>query len=138
MIIFSATSKHVNESNHFEYHFDLEIEKDSPDAVLLSYLMDDDSQDYSQEEMMLSALRAYWMPIAYEFYRTESNYSIRDSQLRRMARNAINHLRERAEMINHHFCANLTHAPIPPFDRADRMYLLSPRPIVGREPKPRR
>jgi hypothetical protein len=137
MILFSATSTHVNAKDNFEYHFSLEIDRDSPDVAMLTYLMEDDSYDYSHQEMVLSALRAYWMPIAYEFHRTEFKYPIRDDQLRRMAHNAINHLRERAEMINHHFSAHLHHAPIPPFDRADRLYLVSPRPLIGREPDSR-
>jgi hypothetical protein len=137
MILFSATSTHVNAQDNFEYHFSLEIERNSPDVALIKYLMENDSYEHSHEEMLLSALRAYWMPIAYEFHRTEFNYPIRDDQLQRMARKAVSHLRERAEMIDQHFAIRLRHAPIPPVDRADRLCLVSPRPLIGREPDSR-
>jgi hypothetical protein len=132
MIDFASTS--IDVSDHFDYRFELITDLADPDVVLLTYLMEDDSYDYSHEEMVLSALRAYWMPIAYEYHRTHFNHPIRATQLRAMARNAIHHLRERAEMLNQLFSANLDQAPIPAFDRADRLYLLSPRPAVGREP----
>jgi hypothetical protein len=52
-------------------------------------------------------------------------------QLRQMARNAIAHLRERAEMLNHHFCAELAYQPILPFTRADQRYLLSQQSAIA-------
>jgi hypothetical protein len=42
-----------------------------------------------------------------------------------MARNAIAHLRERAEILNHLFCVDLCDVAIPPFQAEDHLFLIS-------------
>jgi hypothetical protein len=117
------TSTHNDDRGHYRLH--IHTPPDNPDCVLFEYLMRQGTAIYSHRKMALAALRAYWMPIAYEHYRHQLGIPLADVQLRQMARNAIAHLRERAEMLNHHFCAELDQMPIPPFTRADRRYFLS-------------
>jgi hypothetical protein len=118
------TSTHND--NRCNYRLNIQTPLDNPDRVLFDYLMLPRAVAmYSHKEMALAALRAYWMPIAYEHYRHQLGVPLADVQLRQMARNAIAHLRERAEMLNHHFCAELDQIPIPRFTRADRRYFLS-------------
>jgi hypothetical protein len=111
--------------DRFDYQFRIQVPLDSHDSVLCNYLKTENNTVYSHKEMVLSALRAYWMPIAYEHYRHYSNAPFTDDDLRNLARTAITHLRERAEMINHHFCADLARMPILPFGREERLQFIS-------------
>jgi hypothetical protein len=113
------------------YSLAIQTPLDNPDCILLEYLMRPGHSIYSHKEMALVALRAYWMPIAYLHYRHQLSIPLTDVQLRQMARNAIAHLRERAEMLNHHFCAELAYQPILPFTRADQRYLLSQQSAIA-------
>ncbi len=119
-------------NNPGDYRLHIQTPLDHPDRVLFNYLMLPGTVAmYSHKEMALAALRAYWMPIAYEHYRHQLGIPFADVQLRQMARNAIAHLRERAEMLNHHFCAELDQIPIPRFTRADRRYFLSQQAAIA-------
>ncbi len=119
----SNTSTHNDD--RFDYHLRLQPMLDSPDRVLCHYLKTQSNTIYSHKEMVLSALRAYWMPIAYEDYRHHSDTPFTDDELRKLARTAISHLRERAEMLNHHFCAEMARMPILPFGREERLQFIS-------------
>jgi hypothetical protein len=113
------------------YRLLIQTPLDNPDCILLEYLMRQGHTIYSHKEMALAALRAYWMPIAYLHYRHQLCIPLADVQLRQMARNAIAHLRERAEMLNHHFCAELEQMPILPFTRADQRYFQSQQAVIA-------
>jgi hypothetical protein len=123
------TSTHNDDRGN--YRLRIQAPPDNPDCVLFDYLMMQGHSIYSHKEMALAALRAYWMPIAYEHYRHQLGIPLPDVQLRQMARNAIAHLRERAEMLNHHFCAELDQMPILPFTRADQRYFLSQQVAIA-------
>jgi hypothetical protein len=114
-----------------KYRLLIQTPLENPDCVLFEYLMRQGHTIYSHREMALAALRAYWMPIAYEHYRHQLSIPLADVQLRQMARNAIAHLRERAEMLNHHFCAELDQMPILPFTRADQRYFRSQQAAIA-------
>jgi hypothetical protein len=113
------------------YRLRIQTPLDDPDCVLFEYLMRPGQTICSHREMALAALRTYWMPIAYEHYRHQLDVPLPDTQLRQMARNAIAHLRERAEMLNHHFCAELDQMPILPFTPADRRYFRSQQAAIA-------
>jgi hypothetical protein len=119
----SNTSTHNDD--RFDYYLRIQPMLSSPDSVLCSYLKTQGNAIYSHKEMVLSALRAYWMPMAYEHYRHHSDAPFTDDDLRNLARTAISHLRERAEMLNHHFCAEMARMPILPFGREERLLFIS-------------
>lgn len=95
-----------SQPHRYDYRTRIQVPMNSSDAVLLDYLKTDYRQVASQKEMQLSALRAYWLPIAYEALR-ERGGSVSDEELARMAQNCILHLRERAEMLRQRFCPKL-------------------------------
>jgi hypothetical protein len=97
---------HRSQQHRYDYRTRIQVPLNSSDAVLLDYLKSDYRQVTSQKEMQLSALRAYWLPIAYEALR-ERGGSVSDEELARMAQNCILHLRERAEMLRQLFCPKL-------------------------------
>jgi hypothetical protein len=117
--------------DRFDYQIRFQIPLDSPDSILCIYLKAQSNAVYSHREMVLSALRAYWMPIAFEHYRHELNTPATDEQLRLMACNAIAHLRERAEMLNHHFCAELARTPILPLGPEERSQFISQQATIA-------
>lgn len=95
-----------SQPQRYDYRTRIQVPMNSSDAVLLDYLKTDYRQVASQKEMQLSALRAYWLPIAYESLR-ERGGSVSDEELSRMAQNCILHLRERAEVLRQRFCPKL-------------------------------
>jgi hypothetical protein len=119
------TQPSTQPQDRFDYCLRMQFPVNSPDSVLCNYLKTQSNAVYSQKEMVLSALRAYWMPIAYEHYRHHLDASVTNDQLRHMACNAIAHLRERAEMLNHHFYVELARTPILPFGQAEHSQFIS-------------
>ena len=102
----SRNNRFDSRNNRFDYRIRIQVPTDSTDAVLFEYLREEQNRVYSHKEMVLSALRAYWLPIACEHYR-QLRTDFTDRELKRLARNAIFHLRERADMLLHHFYPEL-------------------------------
>ncbi|KAM3091304.1 hypothetical protein ACKFKG_26330 [Phormidesmis sp. 146-35] len=78
----------------FDYRVRIQVAADSPDGILLDCLKNERHQSYSHKEMLLWALRAYWMPIAYQLQQEQGKRSLSESQMRRMAQDAIHQLRQ--------------------------------------------
>jgi hypothetical protein len=125
MLEISMKSNTSTQNDRLEYRLRIQASPNNPDRVMFEYLMNQGTADCSHREMALAALRAYWMPVAYEHYRHQFDFPFSDPQLRQMARNAIAHLRERAEILNHLFCVDLCDVAIPPFQAEDHLFLIS-------------
>ncbi|MCY6493381.1 hypothetical protein [Leptolyngbya sp. GGD] len=78
----------------FDYRIRIQVAADSPDGILLDCLKNERHQSYSHKEMLLWALRAYWMPIAYQLQQEQGQRSVSESQMKRMAQDAIHQLRQ--------------------------------------------
>lgn len=78
----------------FDYRVRIQVAADSPDGILLDCLKNERHQSYSHKEMLLWALRAYWMPIAYQLQQEQGQRSLSESQMKRMAQDAIHQLRQ--------------------------------------------
>lgn len=78
----------------FDYRVRIQVAADSPDGILLDCLKNERHQSYSHKEMLLWALRAYWMPIAYQLQHEQGKRSLSDAQMKRMAQDAIHKLRQ--------------------------------------------
>ncbi|MBE9009751.1 hypothetical protein IQ250_05990 [Pseudanabaenaceae cyanobacterium LEGE 13415] len=78
----------------FDYRVRIQVAADSPDGILLDCLKNERHQSYSHKEMLLWALRAYWMPIAYQLQQEQGKQSLSESQMKRMAQDAIHQLRQ--------------------------------------------
>lgn len=78
----------------FDYRVRIQVAADSPDGILLDCLKNERHQSYSHKEMLLWALRAYWMPIAYQLQQEQGKRSLSEAQMRRMAQDAIHQLRQ--------------------------------------------
>lgn len=78
----------------FDYRVRIQVAADSPDGILLDCLKNERHQSYSHKEMLLWALRAYWMPIAYQLQQEQGKRSLPEAQMKRMAQDAIHQLRQ--------------------------------------------
>ncbi|MBW4440372.1 MAG: hypothetical protein KME10_03880 [Plectolyngbya sp. WJT66-NPBG17] len=78
----------------FDYRVRVQVAAESPDGILLDFLKNERHRSYSHKEMLLWALRAYWMPIAYQLRREQGEQSLTEAQLKRMAQDAIYQLRQ--------------------------------------------
>lgn len=78
----------------FDYRVRVQVAIDSPDGVLLDCIKNERHQSYSHKEMLLWALRAYWMPIAYQLRREQGDLLLSDAQMKRIAQDAIYQLRQ--------------------------------------------
>lgn len=81
-----------------DFRFRLQPLKSAPDAVLLKFIK---SQGKIGNDLMLRAIRAFWLPIAYEKYGTKQ-----EQDLKRLAINMIFVLEEQANYLRTAF--NLT------------------------------
>ncbi len=78
----------------FDYRVRIQVAAESPDGILLDCLKNERHQSYSHKEMLLWALRAYWMPIAYQLQQEQGKRSLSEAQMKRMAQDAIHQLRQ--------------------------------------------
>jgi hypothetical protein len=69
MLEISMKSNTSTQNDRLEYRLRIQASPNNPDRVMFEYLMSQGTADCSHREMALAALRAYWMPIAYEHYR---------------------------------------------------------------------
>lgn len=91
----------------FDYRVRIQVAADSPDGILLDCLKNERHQSYSHKEMLLWALRAYWMPIAYQLQQEQGKRPLSESQIKRMAQDAIHQLRQQIAYLQSTFDSNL-------------------------------
>ncbi len=87
----------------FDYRVRVQVAADSPDGVLLDCIKNERHQSYSHKEMLLWALRAYWMPTAYQLQREQGDSSISDAQMKRIALDAIHQLKQQISYLQSTF-----------------------------------
>jgi hypothetical protein len=79
----------------YDYRSRIQVPVDSPEAALLEYLKQERHLIYSHKEMVLSALRAYWLPFAYAD-RQRHGAPVAQDDLKRLAQDAIHRLKQQA------------------------------------------
>jgi hypothetical protein len=78
----------------FDYRVRIQVGAESPDGVLLDCLKHERHPSYSHKEMLLWALRAYWLPIAYQIRQDSDDDCQTDAQLRQIAIHSIHQLKQ--------------------------------------------
>jgi hypothetical protein len=78
----------------FDYRVRIQVAEDSPDGVLLDFIKNERHPSFSHKEMVLWALRGYWMAIALRQRSEVGNTSVSDAQIQRMALDTIHQLRQ--------------------------------------------
>lgn len=87
----------------FDYRVRIQVAAESPDGILLDCIKNERHQSYSHKEMLLWALRAYWMPIAYQLRREQGELSLSDAQMKRIAQDAIHQLKQQISYLQSTF-----------------------------------
>jgi hypothetical protein len=95
----------------FDYRVRVQVAADSPDGILLDCIKNERHQSYSHKEMLLWALRAYWMPIAYQLRREQGELTLSDAQMKRIAQDAIHQLKQQITYLQSTFGIDQTSAP---------------------------
>lgn len=95
----------------FDYRVRIQVAAESPDGILLDCIKNERHQSYSHKEMLLWALRAYWMPIAYQLQREQGESSLTDAQMKRIAQDAIHQLRQQITYLQSTFGIDQSSSP---------------------------
>jgi hypothetical protein len=93
-------------NDRFDYRFRIQVPENSLEGILLRYLMEEGNQVYSHKEMVLAALRAYWLPHAYANAIQRGELSLSEGELQTIATDAVEHLGERMEIIRRRFLSS--------------------------------
>lgn len=95
----------------FDYRVRIQVAAESPDGILLDCIKNERHQSYSHKEMLLWALRGYWMPIAYQLRREQGELTLSDAQMKRIAQDAIHQLRQQIAYLQSTFGIDQSPAP---------------------------
>jgi hypothetical protein len=82
-----------------DYRVRIQVAEDSPDGVLLDFLKHERHPSFSHKEMVLWALRGYWMAIAFRHQRELGDESMSEAQMQRLALDAIHQLKQQITYI---------------------------------------
>jgi hypothetical protein len=81
-----------------DYRVRIQVAEDSPDGVLLDFLKHERHPSFSHKEMVLWALRGYWMAIAFR-QRESGEVAIFEAQMQQMAADAVHQLKQQISYI---------------------------------------
>jgi hypothetical protein len=84
----------MSKANKFDYRVRIQVSAESHDGILLDCLKNERHPSYSHKEMLLWALRAYWLPIAYQIRQVSGEPCQTEAQLRQMAIHSIHQLKQ--------------------------------------------
>jgi hypothetical protein len=82
-----------------DYRVRIQVAEDSPDGVLLNFLKHGRHPSFSHKEMVLWALRGYWMAIAFRQYQNERENGMVSAQMRQIALDGMHQLRQQMAYI---------------------------------------
>jgi hypothetical protein len=86
-----------------DYRVRIQVAEDSPDGVLLDFLKHERHPSFSHKEMVLWALRGYWMAIAFRQWQESGGGRISESQVQQMVLDAIHQLNQQIVYIQSTF-----------------------------------
>jgi hypothetical protein len=77
-----------------DYRVRIQVAEDSPDGVLLDFLKHERHPSFSHKEMVLWALRGYWMAIAFRWRWESGAGKMSEVQMQQMALDAVHQLKQ--------------------------------------------
>ncbi len=87
-------------SQTVDFRFRLRIAADTPEGILLAYLRHGDHPSFSVKEMVIRALKAYWLPFA---YLDHPDLQLTTPRQKRLAQEAVFSLKQQAREIEQAF-----------------------------------
>jgi hypothetical protein len=82
-----------------DYRVRIQVAEDSPDGVLLDFLKHERHPSFSHKEMVMWALRGYWMAIAFRCRWESGVGEMSEAQVQQMALDAIHQLKQQMAYI---------------------------------------
>jgi hypothetical protein len=98
-------------ADRYDYQLRIQIPHHSRDAILLAYLRQ--SQQHPlipHHDMVLMALRGYWLPFAYA-KQIPKHERLIDPGFKQLVKSSIGELRGQAQSLHQHFLADLPGQP---------------------------
>jgi hypothetical protein len=92
-------------SDRYDYRVRLQPAHRSRDAVLLTYLRRNSHPYLEHHEMVLMALRAFWLPIAYAHH-IDNGGDVSDKDLKQIVRTSVSQLRDHSASLQEQFLLN--------------------------------
>ncbi len=94
--------------SRYDYQSRFQVPLNSLDAMMLDFIRTDNCNNaFTHKEMVISALRAYWSPIAAAASREKGN-PISDEALSDLAFTAVLHLQAHARMLYRKYCSEFS------------------------------
>jgi hypothetical protein len=90
-----------------DYRVRIQVAEDSPDGVLLDFLKHERHPSFSHKEMVLWALRGYWMAIAFQQRWDFEEAGISQTRMQQIALDGIYQLRQQIAYIETTFKVGL-------------------------------
>jgi hypothetical protein len=82
-----------------DYRVRIQVAEDSPDGVLLDFLKHERHPSFSHKEMVLWALRGYWMAIAFRQRQESGEDKMLEPQIQQMGVDTIHQLKQQIAYI---------------------------------------
>jgi hypothetical protein len=93
-------------ADRYDYQLRIQVPLHTRDALLLSYLRQSQQHPLMpHRDMVLVALRCYWLPVAYD-QQMPNNEHLSDPSFKHLVRSAIAELRGQAQSLHQHFLAD--------------------------------
>jgi hypothetical protein len=83
----------------FDYRIRIQVAEDSPDGVLLDFIKNERHPSFSHKEMVLWALRGYWMAIAFRQRQELGEDKMPEPQIRQMGIDTVHQLKQQIAYI---------------------------------------
>jgi hypothetical protein len=120
-----------------DYRIRIQVAEDSPDGVLLDFLKHERHPSFSHKEMVLWALRGYWMAIAFRQCKDEENDWVTDTQMQRIVTDSLHQLAQQINYIRSSFGIEGV-VPEKSFSDSDVVLPMSPSEALSRTEQVRR
>jgi hypothetical protein len=96
---------YASRSDRYDYRVRLQPPRHTKDAILLAYLRRNEHPHLEHHEMVLMALRSFWLPVAYNHYiQTGAEVSVRD--FKHLVRTSMSQLRDQSASFQEQFLLN--------------------------------
>lgn len=99
-------------TDRYDYRIRIQSPLNTQEAVLLTYLKQEQHPILSHRDMVLMALRGYWLPLAYAHHLNYDRARLSAPDFQHLVKQAVIELREQANMLEQQLLAqNLESVP---------------------------
>jgi hypothetical protein len=96
---------YASSSDRYDYRVRLQPPKHTRDAILLTYLRRNQHPHLDHHEMVLMALRSFWLPIAYNHH-IQQGAEVSEREFKHLVRTSMTQLRDQSASFQEQFLFN--------------------------------